>query len=230
MRFITWNVGHQTGRKPLPEEAAAGIGRLSPDVVVLTEYVYCPTHEAFLNALAGQRISHRSCSAYVPNQNQVLIASRRPLTAGSVVCDVELSAATRPNWLHVRTGGFDVVGFRRPMFKGVPQGTTRYWDWFTERIAPLMAGAAVVLGDFNAARQARVLSRVRAQGWQLVSPDHGWSFRSKVGGEFAIDHALVSPALRSSSATYHREAGGYAFAGDKSGYSDHAVLCIDVER
>ncbi len=24
--------------------------------------------------------------------------------------------------------------------------------------------------------------------------------------------------------------GGYIFAGDKSGYSDHAVLCIDVER
>jgi len=143
VRFITWNVGHQTRRKPLPEKAAAGLGRLSPDVVVLTEYVYSPSHEDFLNALAAQGLAHRCCSAYVPKQNQVLVASRHPLSAGTVACDVELSEATRPNWLHVRTDDVDVVGFRRPMFKGVPQGISRYWEWFATAISPLMAGSAV---------------------------------------------------------------------------------------
>lgn len=229
MRFMTWNVGHQTRGKPLPENAAAGLGRLSPDVVVLTEYVYSPLHENFLQALAAEGLAHRCCSAYVPKQNQVMVASRHPLTAGSVTCDVELSDATRPNWLHVRTDGFDVIGFRRPMFKGVPQATARYWNWFTEAISPLMTGAAVVLGDFNARRDLPALSPVLANGWQMATPDDGWSFRRKVGSEFAIDHALVSPVLRASAATYHAEVEGFAFAGE-DGYSDHAVLCVDVER
>ncbi len=230
MRFLTWNVGHQTREKTLPIDAALALGTLHPDVLVLTEYVFSRTHIGFFETLAAGGLPHGASSAYVPRQNQVMIASRFPLARGAVVCDVNLSAATASNWLHVKTDGIDVVGFRRPMFKGVPQGISRYWEWFGKAIAPLVGGSTVALGDFNARRDLPALSPVLANGWQLATPDDGWSFRRKVGSEFAIDHALVSPALRASSATYHREAGGYVFAGDKSGYSDHAVLCIDVER
>src|SRR4051812_27294814 len=93
-------------------------------------------------------------SDYVVRQNQVLIASRFAMEHGRIQCSAGLSAATAPNWLHVRLAtGVDVVGFRRPMLKGA-RAVTKYWDWLSTALEPLSAGSAVVLGDFNTVPQS----------------------------------------------------------------------------
>ena len=51
MRFLAWNVGHQTRSKPLPASVGSALAKLSPDVVVLTKYVYHDSHRPFLDAL-----------------------------------------------------------------------------------------------------------------------------------------------------------------------------------
>ena len=130
MRFLTWNLGHQTRPKPLPASIGSALAKLSPDVVVLTEYVYDDSHRPFLDALKEQGLAHRLVSDHVLRQNQVLIASRYPMERGGITCAVGLSDATGPNWLHVRLAtGVDVVGFRRPMFKAVTRAVTKYREW-----------------------------------------------------------------------------------------------------
>ena len=94
MRFATWNVGHQTRRKALPERIGAALSQLGSDVVVLTEYVYDDAHSRFLAVLKGQGLVCWLVSDYVAHQNQVLIASRFPLERGGIQCTARLSAAT----------------------------------------------------------------------------------------------------------------------------------------
>lgn len=228
MRLVTWNVGHQTKRRTLPKAVAAGLVELRPDVIVLTEYVYDDGHSGFLAALSEAKLKHWRVSAYVPGQNQVLVISKHALSEGAVRCNARLSNATAPNWLHVRTDGVDVVGFRRPMFKGVPQGVARYWDWFNGAIKPLAPGSAVILGDFNADAGSAVLRGPVREGWRLVTPGSGWSFKGKTGRESAIDHAFVSPNAGIGDARYVVDSPFCSFAGADDSYSDHAVFCCEV--
>ena len=231
MRFLTWNLGHQTRPKPLPASIGSALAKLSPDVVVLTEYVYDDSHRPFLDALKEQGLAHRLVSDHVLRQNQVLIASRYPMERGGITCAVGLSDATGPNWLHVRLAtGADVVGFRRPMFKAVTRAVTKYWEWLGTAIEPLSVGPAVMLGDFNAVSTSRFLRRPVTNGWQLVTPRTGWSFQGKTGLCSASDHALVSRDFQIMEAAYTPYVPGCTFAGSSDAYSDHAVFRFELER
>ena len=236
MRLLTWNVGHQTRQKHLPAEPASALAALEPDVIVLTEYIESAHHDKFFAVLADCGLAYREVSDYVPRQNQVLVVARQRIELGPVVCDVGLSDATRPNWLHARVAGVDVVGLRRPMFKGVPRATRQYWSWVAENIQDLTARRAVLIGDFNESPTADVLAPVTNDGWRLVTPKQGWSFLSTAGGTYALDHALVSPVIQSATAAYHHElrdspsteSRTFSFAGLTNSYSDHAVLSLDI--
>jgi hypothetical protein len=227
MRFVTWNVGHQTRRKDLPVRYATGLSGLNADVIVLTEYVHDPRHDDFLAALGSAGYTTR-VSTSVPKQNQVLMASRRPMRAGNIEC-CDVSEATRPNWLHSTIDGIDVVGFRVPMFTSVPRGQRRsYWDWLGMALDSAKGRATVLLGDLNAATTYRPLKAVVAKGWALATPADGWSFRGKRGHTSAIDHGLVSSHMRVSGAEYIPSWKSCSFAGGLESYSDHAVLRFDA--
>ena len=125
MHFLAWNVGHQTRRKRLPREFASALGDMKPDVLVLTEYVADDSHADFHNVLREHGLTYHLATECVKGQNQVLVASRRPLGRGPLAC-TDISAATASNWLHVQISDVSVVGFRVPMFGTVPQGRARY--------------------------------------------------------------------------------------------------------
>jgi hypothetical protein len=229
MRFVTWNVGHQTRRRPLPVGLANALAELEPDVVVLTEYVSDDSHAPFLGLLKQRGLSESCRTEPVKGQNQVLIVARNPLTTDNTVRCTELSAATVPNWLHVCASDVDVVGFRVPMFNGIRRGRTRYWEWLQTTLASLANRPSVLLGDFNATRSFPPLSKIVADGWQLATPSDGWSYRGKTGTSAAIDHGLVSRHFRVVEASYMEKQGTVCFAGVSGAYSDHAVLRFDVE-
>jgi endonuclease/exonuclease/phosphatase (EEP) superfamily protein YafD len=207
---------------------ATGLCELSPDVVVLTEYVHTQSNTAFLTQLENAGIKHCRVSDYIAGQNQVLIASRLPIRIGRISCNAGLSNATAPNWLHVQTAEMDLVGFRRPMFKGVPRAVSRYWEWVSTSVEPLQSGPAVVIGDFNTSARSRTVRALEGRGWQ-VATGRGGSFKSKKGEITSIDHALVSPGLRILDAAYEWAVGDCSFAGSPQAYSDHAVLRVDLE-
>lgn len=138
----------------------------------------------------------------------------------------------------MRVAGVDVVGLRRPIFKGVPQGTWRYWHWVAESTHALTSCRAVLVGDFNASLTEKALTPVTNAGWRLVTPLHGWSFRSKVGGTSTLDHALASPLIQRATAVYRQDlespvaadSSAFSFAGSNTSYSDHAVMVLDIEN
>ncbi len=51
MKILTWNINHRIGKKKIPLEMADALASLSPDIIVLTEYVQGPSHDRFLNDL-----------------------------------------------------------------------------------------------------------------------------------------------------------------------------------
>jgi hypothetical protein len=208
---------------------ATGLCDLSPDVVVLTEYVHDDSNAPFLTELENAGLRHCRVSTYVEGQNQVLIASRSSINIGAISCNVGLSHATAPNWLHVHSPELDIVGFRRPMFKGVPRAVSRYWEWVSRSVEPLLNSSTVLVGDFNAGVRSRAVRRLKDIGWQ-VATGNGWSFQSKTGEVTSIDHALVSPDLTIVDAAYELAIGDCAFAGTSVAYSDHAVLRVDLEH
>lgn len=229
MRFVTWNVGHQTLRKPLPTKYAHALGELEPDVLVLTEYVAHESHGDFISTLSDHGLNQVVTTDYVPRQNQVLIASRHELTRGTVEC-CELTPATVPNWLHVSLDdGLEVVGLRVPMFR-IPGGRALYWQWLRGVLPSLAGRPCVLLGDFNASPKYRPLKSIIADGWQLVTPDTGWSFCGHMGKTAAIDSGLVTRHFRPIDATYIQSGGGCCFGCTEGSYSDHAVLAFQVER
>lgn len=228
MRLLTWNVGHRKGRKPLVPDLAKGLASAKPDVIVITDYMPDASDEPFTDALAKAGLEHRVSSQQVKAQRTVLIASREPLAAGDIDC-CDISTATRPNWLHVRTeSGTEIVGFRVPIFtrRGMKQA---YWEWLiNEGLSRLIERPSVLLGDFNAAPSYRPLLLAVAAGWQLATPEAGWSHKTPKKEGVAIDHALVSPHFRITKTEYVEKLGSVTLTGTPTAYSNHKALIVEL--
>jgi exonuclease III len=236
LRIFTWNVNHRTCRKAISAAFPAGILSLSPDVVVLTEYVKGPDHATFCTALEAGGLAARFHTPIQPGRhNQVLIASRSMATVGTFVPPDTLSHAVS-NCLHVSLAGpsLHLLGLRVPMYKSAKERCS-YWDWFETAIQPLFAYPTVIIGDLNAdPRRTRGpgadhLRRLAAAGWQLPDPDGPGSYTSANGQMSRLDHALVTPTVTVRTAQYIASANGYLFSGRGPAYlSDHAPLVLDV--
>ena len=63
---------------------ASALASLSPDIIVLTEYVPGTTRTAFLADLASFEYSHTLMSQEKPGHNHILIAAKTPIEAGQI--------------------------------------------------------------------------------------------------------------------------------------------------
>lgn len=234
MRILEWNVAHQTRQKPLPAAAGLALASLSPDVVVLTEYVAAESHLEFRKHLVDCGLEYVDVSPHVDGQNQVLVASRWPFTPGRSR-PPDTSPAALPNWFHLRLHGpsLDLIACRVPMFKA-SQARRQYWDWLEAALLG-MDQPVVLVGDLNVdpSRERRVggahLARLSMRGWTIVTPADGWSFIGKTGHTARIDHGVASGHFRIEKPDYVVQAAGFTFAGTRE-YSDHAVLRVDVAK
>ena len=229
MRFVTWNAGHRRRRRQMTPELALALASTRPDILVLTDYMDDVAYRPFHETLVGEGLSERIMTPRVEGQRQVAIMSSERLTPGDIQ-GCALSAATRPNWLHVRTsGGINVVGFRVPLFRK-PRLRPAYWDWLVHEALPQLVGhPSVLLGDFNAAPNYRPVRTATLAGWQVGTPPGGWSAKSPSGKTEALDHALVSPHFRIRKTEYVRKLENQVLAGSATAWSDHAALVLDVE-
>jgi endonuclease/exonuclease/phosphatase family metal-dependent hydrolase len=244
MKILTWNVAHQThtANKNLPEMAEA-LASLSPDVIVLTEYVPGKLHDTFTADLNARgftwTISHPSPA--IRRQNQVLIASRTPLATGDIQAPL-ISPAFPSNVLHVRVPekGFEVLGLRVPMPLN-PAIRHKYWNWISETAQQLKDRPAIIVGDLNNDTGAKGpeggirFNQLKEGGWTRA-PASGKSYWSKDGTvESRLDHALFSPHFVIGNTGYLTESGRYVFANTQpknfnpKAMSDHAILLVEFE-
>ncbi|MHB8908647.1 MAG: endonuclease/exonuclease/phosphatase family protein [Syntrophales bacterium] len=238
MKLITWNINHRARRKHIPPSMAAAITSLSPDVIILTEYVPGPSHESFMEELATRGLGHISMSPYAYRENQILIAANSHLASG--VLEAPAIAASVPSnfiHVHVRDNGLNIIGMRVPDYSKQPLIRHRCWDWIESIAKGMVKEPCVLMGDFNTdqsyppSRCGNRLSNIVTAGWQHAIPSLGSSYLPVTGGSGKkLDHAFVTEHFLIRSAEYIWESNGYVFAGKVPGaLSDHAVQQV-VEK
>jgi exonuclease III len=232
MRIVSWNLGHQTRERELKTVFGPAIRALSPDTLILNEYVDGGSRGELKADLAGLGLSSLRVSKQVGKNNQVLIASRNGFDEGDLSAP-RTTDADPSNFLHVRFSGegFELVGVRVPAYSGAQR--TKYWAELTTLITSTANRRILFVGDFNAdpaSRElpgGRALAGLAAAGWQIPSPRGAWSYCS-VRSTSRIDHAVVSPRLVVTDAEYLNQIGDVVCAGNTKELYDHAPLVIEV--
>jgi Endonuclease/Exonuclease/phosphatase family len=208
------------------------IAKLSPDILVLNEYVHGLTRDPFVESLKTAGFVHVSVSNRIANNNQVLIASHYPFLSGGIFGPQTEDGGGESNFLHVVFAEFqlEVVGIRAPAYtKGAV--LRDYWANLARLIRSTVSRRIIFVGDFNADPDvpsnpgAATLAALQAEGWHLSSPSGAWSFVSGT----RIDHALSSPAAFPVRGAYVSRLEGIDLASlDKATrISDHAALVVE---
>jgi hypothetical protein len=237
MKILSWNLNHRIQLKIIPVAVLSIIDEISPDLIVLSEYVDGKERIPFKYGLDQIGFQHISVSKKMNRQNQVLIASRAKHERGDLkppLCD-EASIA---NFLHLVVPEFDIeiVGFRAPHY-GKKQELKTYWSNLLAIIRTAMSRHIVFIGDFNCdpaipeTPGAESLNLLREESWQLPIPNGNWSYISYDGQKLSrLDYALGGPEIGNMSGTYVSKIDSYVMAGTKeqNPISDHAILISEV--
>lgn len=237
-RILAWNLNHRAGEHRIPPWIVSSIEGMSPDIVVLTEYVEGRDHGAFLDALSRAGLASVLLTRKLRGENQVLIAAREQLNPGELQ-PPPIHASVPQNMLHVVTaGGLNVLGFRMPTSKEFDARFKRpTWEWLLEAAAHLDTEPAIIVGDFNTAPGdprsgcGDCLDRLSQTGWRHIRPDSGYSFRHRSGRERQIDHGFVSPCVIARCAEYRWDfhTAAHDAPSGNTGIPDHAMLIVDLE-
>jgi hypothetical protein len=233
-----WNLHHMASEARIPKGVLEVIGAVSPDVLVLTEYVHGSTRDEFIGGLLDLGYETPSMSECGTGGNQVLIACRQPSIAGHIQPPT-LTTAARTNFLHRRLTelSLDVIGLRAPYYKTAKERDD-YWVQLEDCMTAARPLNAVFIGDLNWPRSdqstGRGLSmrRVMSQGFTVPEPEGTWSFMSTNGRSWSlIDHAVLSPTVKCTSSRFIYREAGHALAGPavERPLSDHAMLWVEVE-
>ena len=231
MKIVSWNVNHTASHRPIHPMLARCLAALSPDVVVLNEFVDFPTYkdrgdrDEFYKDMEEAGYSGKLISGgnHIKRQfydNQVLVLSKSTIQTGNVPSpkmdnrDMEReehSPAT--NYINVAIQKFniDIIAFRVPYFiKKQANSFLSYWDAFLYNISDIETGRMLFLGDFN----------VDIFG---VNGSGSRDWRKKVQAKIE--------AMKTKGWHYHKPKGDFSYRGISGDGSclDHAVLGNQVQ-
>jgi Endonuclease/Exonuclease/phosphatase family len=241
MKLLAWNLNHRAARRRLPPWIAAAIVEQAPDILVLTEYVEGPDHDAFLAALKANGLCKFSCTTRPGRENQLLIASRDIQRRYElVVPDIHPSVPSNVLEVSLVNQAVSILGFRMPAFKTKEHALKRLtWNWLLGEADRLRAGSALIVGDFNTAlgdtegRCGDYLEKLVQCGWQHALPESGYSWRHpRSGTKRQIDHIFLSVSLIPRRVEYLWDFGRLAPEGTsgKVGSPDHAMLLCEFDQ
>ncbi len=228
--ILTLNIRHGGGKRV--DAICRFVESVAPDVAVLTEYRRSGIGARLREALATSGLEHQLAGEAGPRQNGVLLVSRGPLDA----CPLPARLAPFADRVVLaRLPELTVLGVylppshaKRPLFQALVDASP-----------DLLAGPAVLLGDFNTGRHlldepgatfvtADLFVALEGRGWvdawRHLHPqgrDSSW-FSSKQNG-FRIDHVFLSSAVlpRLRAAAYRHEP-------RHEGATDHAALVVQL--
>jgi exodeoxyribonuclease-3 len=229
MRILVWNICCGGGRRV--EAIAAAAARYAPDLAVLTEFRDGKTGSQLRAALAGQGLGHQLATNSPPRRNGILVAAGFP---------VEVESALQSPWdeagriLPVRAGGLSIVACYFPQ----RHEKNAVYDYLESISASLLGQPCLLLGDFNTGLhrmdedRATFIAEDRFRGlldlgwtdaWRTLHPSaREYSWYSRAGRGFRIDHVLASP-----SAIAHGVVARYSHLEREQRVSDHSSLVIE---
>jgi exonuclease III len=240
MKILTWNINHRIQPKKIPPHMAEALSSLSPDVVVLTEYIQGPTHDRFIGDLKSKGFPYVMLSPFEERRNRILISSRTPMKAGGIMGPTDIIDAVPFNVLHVvlEKYGVNILGLRMPLPMNAGQKKA-WWDWLITMAQEHKDLPFVITGDFNTdpekSKGSNGINRFedfRKNGWTYDLPDtYSWWWNNKDEFGWKLDHTLLtSKHFSEPRSAYLTESGPYVFARRKpEAMSDHAVLVVDAE-
>jgi exonuclease III len=238
MKILTWNINHRIHPKKIPRTMAESLASLSPDFIVLTEYVQGQSHAQFLDDLKSQGYPHVILSPFKTRQNRILIASRSPLKAGALQGPTDIIEAVPCNVLHVveESSGINVLGLRMPL----PMNSTQkkaWWDWITKIALENKDNPFIITGDFNTDPEKSPgpngsirFDKLNETGWTFDLPkSFSWWWNNKDEFGWKLDHTFLnSRHFTHPHSEYLTESGPYIFARKNTAMSDHAVLLVEA--
>lgn len=237
MKIVSWNLNHRSIQKKIPQGVLDIIGELTPEALVLNEYVDDASHGNFKDGLAQQGFSKISVSKSIKGHNQVLIATRGGHSLGTTLAPIPDSHA-ETNYLSIYLDGADleIIGLRAPAYEKFE--INAYWTALSERLEGATDRRVVIIGDLNgdpvntSSLGGKHMNAMRERGWVIPVPSGEWSY-SSTDGKFRsrIDHVIATPAVGDISASYIVKVGQYFAAGrkDLAPLSDHAILMADLK-
>jgi exonuclease III len=229
LSLLSWNVrgaGH-------PQLVDRVLGHRS-DVIVLVDCGRSRIREVV--ARLGDA-GYSSCLlSGAEDPRSLLIASHHRLLAGSIT-----GAPMRERWLHavIPSLGIEVGAVYLPLeLIRDRERKRRFWSWLDDAAGDLATRPSLLVGDLNTGndeldrsggaryRCADSFDRLAARGWrdlyrELSASGRAYSWWSRAGNGYRIDHCLASPAARS----WRPQSVAY-LPGD--GISDHAALAVEL--
>lgn len=235
LKLLAWNVNHRGRAKFMSARMVGALAALSPDLIILTEYVPHETHGAFTAALGDMGLVHSRLSQDVPKENRVLIASRFPLAEGTI-CAPPIAPSVPSNALHVVVPdvGIEVLGLRIPDYSKQPAIRRACWDWLLATAKAAADRPLVIAGDLNTDpkySRARCGDRIG----QLVNAGfthamgEGASYWTPSGVGVQIDHGFASKGLTVLASRYVTEVGEHVLLRRPGALSDHAALWLEFQ-
>lgn len=231
MRLLTLNIRHGGGSRH--RELATFIAESAADVVVFTEYRSNKVGLALRTAMREQGLVFQEANCNDSKVNSVCIASRRPFNLLNVPAEFEddLHRVLAVDIDGIRIAGvyFPQNEAKRPVFRRLQ----RY-------LLPMLGRHGVILGDLNTGRPFEdeagktfycadcfddLLSAGLVDSWRVRNPDvKEFSWYSRAGNGFRIDHALSTPDFNSTirSIVYLHES-------RLSGTTDHSALLVQCD-
>ncbi len=232
MRLVAWNVAHAARECALRPGLLEAIASLKPDVLTLNEYVHGASRADFVAGLAELGLRHLLVSDPIPGHNQVLVASRQPITRGELTCPPVPDHHAASNFLHFIVGDLEVVALRAPAYER-RSDLRAYWEGLYATVDSVRDRRIVFVGDLNADPDrnshlgASYLRRLEAAGWRVPRPTGDWSCWTKADRRSRIDHLLASCSVPALDASYAH----HVLVGNVTGaVSDHAALVVEVTR
>lgn len=234
MRLLTLNIRHGGGarRRGLAEFIAAQ----AADVVVLTEYRANATGQALRKVMSEYGLRFQAAASTEPRVNSVCIASRLPFTQIAPPGEgSEERCAEAHRVLAVRFQGWALAGVYFPQ----KEAKRRVFERVRDEVLPALGDRAVILGDLNTGRpfedEARdtfhctdrfdaLLAAGLADAWRRRNPlAREFSWYSRAGNGFRIDHALCTPAFDASIRSVR-----YLHEPRLTRITDHSALVVDT--
>lgn len=201
------------------------------DIAVLTEFRRGNSGDQMARGLASQGLRHLASPESPRGVNSVLVASRFPLQERMI----ETSPSDSHRLVSVEVEGVELAGVyfaqkneKKPLYEALDSASDE-----------LLNGQSLIMGDFNTGIRGvdETGESFYAEECFISLLDQGWidswrsrhptrtefSWYSRKGAGFRIDHALASLALdeRISSARYEHSV-------REAGLSDHSALVVEI--
>lgn len=226
MRIVAVNVNHRIRHKRVPDELLKALLAISPDVLILSEFVQAVPRPELRSALNLAGLSHceiTNRTEYAPGRftNQVLAASREPIKQVTLPEDAP-NVHVQSNTLTIDHPWGRFIAARRPLVRtDRSQDALRSWQWICNLPGDLLIGD-INFDPFRPDRRARRMTEIATVcGWAFTPVRGAWSYSGHSGLETSIDHAAVRAPSKIRSAEY-------VAAGIAPTHTDHAALVIDL--